>query len=264
MKVGNEVEDLDFMTFVRKFKEFSGIDLAKYKEQQMKRRLTTLRDNRGYVSFAAYFDALLKDKSLYEEFLDRMTINVSEFWRNANRWEHLQRKVLPELYQKNRRLKCWSAACSTGEEPYTLAMILDQLMYLQSSTIVATDLDEIVLQKARTGVYAEASLREVPSLFAKKYFTEKDRKYHVQESLKRNIRFQKHNLLTDRYDSQYDLIICRNVTIYFTDEAKNTVYEKFAQALKPGGILFVGNTEQIFTPAQFGMESADMFFYRKL
>jgi chemotaxis protein methyltransferase CheR len=258
------LEDLDFLTFVRKFKEFSGIDLTQYKEQQMKRRLTTLRDNRGHKNFSTYFDAMLKDRELYAEFLDRMTINVSEFWRNANRWDVLAKVILPALYQQHKRLKCWSAACSTGEEPYTLAMILNQLNYHLSSTIVATDLDDMVLKKAREGVYAEASLREVPSLYIKKYFTEKEKKFHIQETLKRSVRFQKQNLLTDLYDSNFDLIICRNVTIYFTDEAKNAVYEKFARALKPGGILFVGNTEQIFTPSQYGLESIEMFFYRKI
>ncbi len=229
----------------------------------MKRRLTTLRDNRGFKSFSLYFDTLLRDRSLYEEFLDRMTINVSEFWRNANRWEYLKNAILPTLYDTSRRLKCWSAACSTGEEPYTLAMILDHLQYLSSSTIIATDLDNIVLNKAKTGLYSEASLREVPQSFQRKYFTESDKKFSIQESLKRNIRFTKHNLLTDNYDVNYDLIICRNVTIYFTDEAKNAVYEKFARSLKPGGVLFVGNTEQIFSPQLFGLETLDMFFYRK-
>jgi chemotaxis protein methyltransferase CheR len=257
------LEDLDFKNFIKKFKDFSGIDLAKYKEQQMKRRLTTLRDNRGFPNFAVYYDALLKDRSLYEEFLDRMTINVSEFWRNANRWEVLKNSILPMLYQQSRRLKCWSAACSTGEEPYTLAMILDHLQYVMNSTIIATDLDDIVLKKAKNGIYSEASLREVPKAFQLKYFKEIERKFAVQESLKRNIRFQKQNLLTDSYDSGYDLIICRNVTIYFTDEAKHAVYEKFARALKPGGVLFVGNTEQIFAPQQFGLETLEMFFYRK-
>ena len=91
------MEDLDFLAFIKKIKDFSGIDLAKYKEQQMKRRLMTLRDNRGFKSFVSYFEMMLKDKSLYEEFLDRMTINVSEFWRNAGRWEMLQKRILPDL-----------------------------------------------------------------------------------------------------------------------------------------------------------------------
>jgi chemotaxis protein methyltransferase CheR len=258
------VEDLDFLAFIKKIKDFSGIDLAKYKEQQMKRRLMTLRDNRGFKSFVSYFEMMLKDKSLYEEFLDRMTINVSEFWRNAGRWEMLQKRILPDLYQRSRRLKCWSAACSTGEEPYTLAMILDQLQYLNSSTILATDLDDLVLKKARTGVYPPASLREVPQLYQKKYFREMEHKFAVSDLLKKNIRYQKQNLLLDAYEQQFDLIVCRNVTIYFTDEAKDLVYSKFAQALKPGGVLFVGNTEQIFTPLKYGLESMDMFFYRKL
>ena len=113
-----------FCCLLKRVKEHTSIDLALYKEAQMKRRLTTLRMKRGYNTFVAFFDAMMKDKELFYEFLDRMTINVSEFWRNPNRWELVEQKFIPEMLKRNRRLKIWSAACSTGEEPYTLAMIL--------------------------------------------------------------------------------------------------------------------------------------------
>lgn len=92
-----------------------------------------------------------KDKALFHEFLDRMTINVSEFWRNANRWEVLEQRFLPEMLRKTDRLKCWSAACSTGEEPYTLAMILSELGALSNTQLLATDIDEGALDKAKKG-----------------------------------------------------------------------------------------------------------------
>src|SRR5690606_11983827 len=130
-------------------------DLSQYKEAQMKRRLTTLYAKRGFSSFAAFFDAMKRNRELYDEFLDRMTINVSEFWRNPNRWAVLEARHLPDLARNTKRLKCWSAACSTGEEPYTLAMIMDKLGVLSTSTIHATDIDEGALDKAKQGVYAE-------------------------------------------------------------------------------------------------------------
>lgn len=254
----------DFSLFIEKVKSLASVDLSQYKETQMKRRLTAFRDKKGFSTFLEFYRAMAKDSKLLDEFLDRMTINVSEFWRNHKRWEVLRDSFLIEIVKNNPRLKIWSAACSTGEEPYTLAMILHQLGALHKTSILATDLDENVLNAAKQGVYHERSVREVPEPYINKYLSLVDGNWVVSEELKRSIRFEKHNLLADPFDQAYDLIICRNVTIYFTDEAKKILYHKFAEALKPGGILFVGSTEQIFSPGQYGLETADTFFYRRV
>ena len=116
------VADMDYQQFIQNVKNKIGIDLSYYKETQMKRRLTSLREKRGYSNFNDYFKSLSKDEKLYEEFLDRVTINVSEFFRNFTRWEVLREKIIPQL-PSNNHLKCWSSACSTGEEPFSLAML---------------------------------------------------------------------------------------------------------------------------------------------
>lgn len=257
-------EDRDFAQFIVRIKQKTDIDLSQYKEAQMKRRLTTLRSKHGFDTFEAYWKAIEQNKSLLNEFLDRMTINVSEFWRNPSRWEVLQNRFLPEMMSACSRLKIWSAACSTGEEPYTLAMILSELGALQRSSLLATDLDMNVLQKAMTGSYLERSLRDVPPTSRQKYFKQADGAFLISDSLKQFISFKQQNLLHDKFDSSFDLIVCRNVMIYFTEEAKHLLYHKFAKALKPGGLLFVGSTEQIFSPAQYGFETADTFFYRRI
>ncbi|OAS14057.1 CheR family methyltransferase [Paenibacillus oryzisoli] len=257
------MEDQDFLLFIKKIKEHTSIDLALYKEAQMKRRLTTLRMKRGYNTFISFFEAMMKDKELFYEFLDRMTINVSEFWRNPNRWELVEQKFIPEMLKRNRRLKIWSAACSTGEEPYTLAMILAEQGALGETSLHATDIDDGALEKARKGLYLDRSVRDVPSNYVKKYFKQDGLMYHVSDELKKAVKFQKQNLLVDTFDTGYDLIVCRNVIIYFTEEAKHVLYQKFAKALKPGGLLFVGSTEQIFSPSQYELEAAETFFYRK-
>ncbi|MNC34141.1 Chemotaxis protein methyltransferase Cher2 [compost metagenome] len=190
----------------------------------MKRRLTTLRMKNGYHTFAEFFAAMMKDKSLFYEFLDRMTINVSEFWRNPNRWEVLRDVILPELQRSGRRMKLWSAACSTGEEPYTLAMILSDKNILSQTGILATDIDDGALAKAKQGLYLERSLKDVPKDVANRYFAPEGPVFKVSESLKKNIDFRKQNLLLDKFDEGFDLIICRNVMIYFTEEAKNKLY----------------------------------------
>ncbi|MFC5588255.1 CheR family methyltransferase [Sporosarcina soli] len=254
----------DYATFIGKIKQKTGIDLSLYKEAQMKRRLTSLYEKRGFRNFIDYYAAIHKDPVLLEEFLDRMTINVSEFYRNAQRWEVLDKKILPKLLSNNKKLKIWSAACSTGEEPYSLAMVLSSHVPLRDIAILATDLDAGVLNRAKVGLYPERALKEVPSAVVNKHFVNEGHYYQVKDDIKKTVNFKQHNLLDDRYDTGFDLIVCRNVMIYFTEEAKDQIYMNFSKSLKPGGILFVGSTEQIFNPAKYGFESEDTFFYRKV
>lgn len=254
----------EFDLFMDNFYQYSKIDLRKYKRPQMQRRLTALRDKLGFKDFGAYFEAMKKNEKLYHEFLDRMTINVSEFYRNPNRWEVVQNKVLPEFLAKSKKLKVWSAACSTGEEPYTLAMILSQYLPLSEIKIHATDIDENAIARAKAGVYHQRSLQFVPEEVIKKYFRQHDNQmYAVSEEIKKCVSFKQHNLLEEPFESGFDLIVCRNVIIYFTEEAKDRLYRKFSDALKPGGILFVGSTEQIFNPQSFQFQTYDTFFYQR-
>ncbi|WHY95778.1 CheR family methyltransferase [Peribacillus simplex] len=253
----------EYEEFIRNIKMLTGIDLALYKEGQMKRRLTTLYEKRGYHSFCEYYKDIQTNPGVLNEFLDRMTINVSEFYRNAKRWEVLERKILPGLLASKKKLKIWSAACSTGEEPYTIAIILSNLVPLSQIEILATDLDENVLARAKLGMYPERSLNEVPVDIKRKYFEKKTKFYRVDDEIKRRVTFKKQDLLADRFEQEFDLIVCRNVLIYFTEEAKNLLYEKFSASLKSGGVFFVGSTEQIFTPGKYQFETVDTFFYKK-
>lgn len=253
----------DYEEFILKIKAKTGIDLSLYKEAQMKRRLASLYEKRGYKSFVDFFNGMNQDMALFHEFLDRMTINVSEFYRNAKRWEVLEEKILPMLLKKSARPKVWSAACSTGEEPYTLAMILSKFMPLSQVSVLATDLDDNAIARAKVGSYPERSLQEVPADMKNKYFSKEGIHYSISEDIKKAVVFKKQNLLADRFETGFDLIVCRNVLIYFTEEAKDELYKKFSNALKPGGIFFVGSTEQIFNPGKYGLETEDTFFYRK-
>ncbi|WAA13759.1 CheR family methyltransferase [Fervidibacillus halotolerans] len=254
----------EYAQFIQKVKKKTGIDLSLYKETQMKRRLTSLYEKNGFRSFTEFFNAMVKDEKLYNAFLDRMTINVSEFYRNRNRWEVLQNKILPDLLKRSKRLKIWSAACSTGEEPYTIAMVLSHYIPLEQIRILATDIDENALQKAKIGVYNERSLNEVPEDMKRKFFRKENHVYIIDEKIKKTVTFKKHNLLADPFDHQFDLIVCRNVLIYFTEQAKTELYRKFSDALNLGGILFVGSTEQIFNASQYGFSPIETFFYKKV
>ncbi|MCY7849312.1 CheR family methyltransferase [Bacillus haynesii] len=252
----------NYSFFVDKWKKMTGVDLALYKEAQMKRRLTSLYEKKGYGDFREFALALEKNETLLQETLDRMTINVSEFYRNYKRWEVLEKTILP-LLKPAKTLKVWSAACSTGEEPYTLSMILSRQKSLSDYQIIATDIDDKVLAKAKEGVYQERSLLEVPKEMKELYFTQDGSRFAVKDEIRKNIRFQKHNLLADPYEKDFDIIVCRNVLIYFTEEAKEKIYHKFSGSLKNKGVLFVGSTEQIFNPEKYGFQSTDTFFYQK-
>lgn len=255
----------DYAQFVKTFQTLTGIDLAKYKEAQMKRRITSLYEKRGFSSFRAYTKGLQAEKSLLIECVDRMTINVSEFFRNPTQWGIFQQDILPAYASKqNSPVSVWSAACSTGEEPYTLAMILSDLYPLSKLKVLATDLDNTVLEHARHGIYTEKAIREVDKSYRDLFLEQKGILFHVKSELKRSVQFQKHNLLHDPYPKQMDCIVCRNVLIYFTEEAKEKVYRSFHESLKQGGVLFVGSTEQMFHPERFGFRSIRPFFYEKI
>ncbi|MFS0781383.1 CheR family methyltransferase [Bacillus sp. 1P06AnD] len=254
----------DFKEFIIHIKQLTGIDLHLYKEAQMKRRLTSLYEKRGFSSFMDYYRHIKGNQKALDEFLDRMTINVSEFYRNGKRWDVLDRKILPRLMKENRKLKIWSAACSTGDEPYTLAMMLLKYMPPSQFSILATDIDDIVLNHAKVGRYDERSLKELPVEYRQKHFTQNGHFYTVNDDVKRCITFKKQNLLRDPFESDFDLIVCRNVLIYFTEEAKDMLYKKFSTSLKSNGVLFVGSTEQIFNAGQYQLESEETFFYKKI
>ncbi len=251
--------------FKDKVYQLTKIDLDAYKERQMKRRIDALIDKHKIESYNKYVDEMRKDKSLLEEFVNYLTINVSEFWRNPDQWSILEKDILPMLMKRSPTLKIWSAACSTGDEPYSLVMLLSKYMPLNRIKIIATDIDKQVLDKARAGLYNVKSLKGLPQEFVKKYFTEiTATSYKINDEIKRCVDFSTHDLLKDTYPTSCDLILCRNVLIYFTDEAKDIIYRKFHASLKKEGILFIGSTEQIMSPGNSGFKNRHSFFYEAL
>ena len=240
------------------------IDLSSYKEKQMRRRIDSLIRKNGCESYSAYVSLLKSDKDVFEEFVNFLTINVSEFYRNPEQWELLTKEFIPELIGKfGQNLRIWSAACSTGDEPYSLVMALSKHLDLRQIKIYATDIDKQVIETAKRGLYSEKSIANVPEEFKRKYFTQIGKSYQISDEIKRCVEFREHNLLSDAYPKNYDMIVCRNVLIYFTDEAKRDVYVKFARSLKDGGILFIGSTEQVADYKQIGYKRRYSFYYEK-
>ena len=255
----------DYEVFKKQIYTLTQIDLNAYKEKQMRRRIDSLIVKHGIKSYTDYVAALKADRNKFEEFVNYLTINVSEFYRNPEQWRVLENEILPTLMAKSPRLKIWSAACSTGDEPYSLVMMLSRHMPLSNIKIIATDIDKQVLAKAKEGLYNVKSLKTLPDDLKKKFTSQvNEYTYKVADEVKRCVEFKQHNLLHDPYPTDCDLIVCRNVLIYFTEEAKAEVYKKFNASLKQDGVLFVGSTEQIIQANALGYTTAKSFFYRKV
>ncbi len=242
-----------------------GVPLGQYKEPQMKRRLESLMGRRGFGTWDSFAAALTCRPELLQEVRDLLTINVSEFWRQPERFEELRESWIPQLLAEKRRLRFWSAGCSIGCEPYSLAMILNELDTGGSHSVLATDVDLPALSRARGGSgYLPSEVRSVPPELAGKYLQqEADGTFEVAEEVKRWVTFRQHDLLQDPYPRSVDVILCRNVVIYFTEPAKQHIYRQFAEALRPGGLLFVGGSELIMRSTAMGFRSAGVSLYQR-
>lgn len=256
-------EDFGWEWFIDVFHRKSGVNLRAYKRPQMERRINSFMRTQGAADYYSFIKLLDERPDIYRKFMDHLTINVSEFFRNKNQWDTLQAQILPKLMRQGRMLKSWSAGCSTGEEPYSLAMLLKESIPDRFEPIWATDLDEDALNKAKEGVYPEKTVSTVPFPMLSKYFVQRNGQYEVKQEIKNLVRFQKHDLIEDPFPVDFDLILCRNVVIYFTEETKEKLYKKFVNALRPGGVLFIGSTEQIFQARELGLRTVATFFYMK-
>lgn len=254
---------VDYEGFKQKVLKLTGIDLSSYKERQMRRRIDSLIRRNNYDDYDEYHKALIQNPKLYDEFINYLTINVSEFYRNPLQWEMLEKEIMPAILKNNKRPKIWSAACSTGEEPYSLVMMMSRFMDLGSIKILATDIDDGAVNKAKRGIYVPKSLVNLPKDFIGNYFEKNGENYKISDKIKNCVEYKRHNLLSDKYPENCDLIVCRNVMIYFTEEAKSEMYHKFREALTGYGVLFVGSTEQIILPQRYKLEPVKTFFYKK-
>lgn len=252
----------DYEYFKKEIYSLTKIDLNAYKESQMKRRIDTLIAKNKITGYENFIKAIKVDKKLFEDFINYLTINVSEFYRNIEQWQILDKDIIPYLIKKfGKNLKIWSAACSTGDEPYSLVMALSEHLPLNNIKILATDIDKQVIEKAKLGLYNEKSIAAVPDKLKKKYFTKVGTSYRISDEIKARVEFKESNLLKDTYPMGCHMIVCRNVLIYFTEEAKDDVFRKFRKSLSKDGILFIGSTEQIMNYKTIGYGRKNSFFY---
>lgn len=240
-----------------------GIDLTAYKSNQLQRRISSLMSRVGVNTIEEYIRILKADLTQRQKFIDYLTINVTEFFRNPEIFDEFE-KIIKKHLDYKKPLKIWSAACSIGAEPYSLAMMLNEITPNINHKIIATDIDNTILDKAKKGEYSEQEVKTIPKTLMNKYFQKEGNNYLINNYIKRMVSFKRHDLILDNYDNNFDVIVCRNVVIYFNQDVKDKIYDKFSKSLKKGGILFVGATESIYNYKAFDFEKVSTFIYRKL
>lgn len=248
--------------FYAAMRKKTGLDLSQYKANQLQRRIISMADSKQCRDLHQFWQFVGASQENVRWFLDKLAINVSELFRNPEKWVELEKHVIPELRKSSANLRCWSAGSSYGAEAHSLAALLD-LRFPGRHTIVGTDIDESALAQANKGVFSDQDVRGVPKTFAGYFVAQGDGTYLAKPELRRYLTFKKQNMLSDPFEKGWDLILCRNVVIYFTEEAKADLYKRFYDALRPGGILFVGSTERVLNSREIGYETALPFFYRK-
>lgn len=253
---------MTFEEFTAKIHRTIDLDLSKYKENQLKRRVTQFMNRYELASFSSFFDLLEKDAHVLSKFRDYITINTSEFFRDTKVYRYIEKQILAHHHSRKPTYKIWSAGCSVGAEPYTLAMLAMEKK-ISRINITATDYDRSVLKKAKEGIYTKSYLKNLPDQYLRKYFTEDKKQYRILPEVKKNVTFQEHNLLSDRFLTSNHLILCRNVFIYFTHEVQMELVRKFAAALQPGGYLIIGSSEFIPVPETYGFEKEYYSIYKK-
>ncbi len=265
--------DAQEYAFVKhKIFKLMGVNLDNYKSTQMERRLQAFLTRSGYANWSALFRAIQNDPAQITKLKNYLTINVSYFFRDADKYEYLQKNILPGLLQGRAKLRVWSAGCSRGHEPYTLAMILAELTSpYHRHQITATDMDSEALAWAQAGgPYTVEEVSSIPTAWLNRYFSLRGNQYWFSNTaLRRKLAFVQHDLMAQPFvlpndaADGYDLIVCRNVVIYFTAEGKSRLYCHLRDALRPGGVLFVGGTEIISKAAEIGFQVMSMSFYRR-
>jgi chemotaxis protein methyltransferase CheR len=248
------MQDSEFAFLAGLLKQRSGMSLTKDKQYLLETRLLPVARNCGYSSLEELISCLKQNptRQLLVEVTEAMTTNESMFFRDQKPFAQLKNVIIPHLrkIKPSGPLRIWSAACSSGQEPYSVAMTLNDMPQAGAYSIIATDIDTTILQKASEGKYTQFEIqRGLPIQLLLKNFEQVDgNHWKVKDSLKKNIEFRAHNLL-ENFSSlgKFDLIMCRNVLIYFDNETKSEVLEKLAGALEPHGRLMLGSAETIIS-----------------
>lgn len=242
-----EVSDGELSSFVLAVKTRFGLDFSNYETKSLKRGLARLMMRYQFRTLLDLWSSVLRDKDLIVQYIDELLVNLTEFFRNPEVWCKLRDEVL-DRFAPQSQIRIWNAGCSTGEEVFTTAIVLKERFLLHKTQQLATDLSQRALQKAIEGSYNSYVIKKMRQNYAEynpngdvqKYFFEEKEDWAVINQLKKNIKYQRHNLVQDPMLHSFDLIFCRNVMIYFDDTLKMKTLQLFHQCLNPEGLLIIG------------------------
>jgi chemotaxis methyl-accepting protein methylase len=251
-------DDAAFAALARKISREAGLTLEAYKDKCLRRRIAVRMRACGVHTFSDYQTVLDRSPAEYERLKDAITINVTRFYRNADTWNLLRAGLLSEVCEVGGEVRAWSAGCSSGEEAYTLAVLMADYFDRQGRpdrlggvTVDATDIDRQCLERAQAGSYRREALAEVPADLAQRYFEDHGGDRRVIERVRRRVIVRALDLSSEPPPRRnYQLILCRNVVIYFERATQERLFLAFAEALAPGGILVLGKVETLFGPAR--------------
>jgi chemotaxis protein methyltransferase CheR len=254
----------EYTTFCEGVRALCAVDLLQYKRGQMERRIRTWVDRREGGDLKTYLGRLRQEPAELDAFLDRVTINVSHLWRHGEQFKALADHVLPELAKKG-RIRAWSAGSSYGAEAYTIAAVARESVPDARIEIRGTDLDKRMVERARRAEFSADDMRQVPAAVVKRHFQPLPNGGAVAgKELQRLVRFDVGDLLRMRVTpASFELILCRNTVIYFTEEVRDALHTRLADALVPGGYLVVGASERVADPRALDLTSPFPFIYRK-
>jgi chemotaxis protein methyltransferase CheR len=251
-----DVSGPGFERIRRILKTFTGFHLHSYKDACIKRRLAARMRSVGCATADDYADLLMRDKAEPAALIKTLTIHVSTFFRNPTTFGKLRDEVLPSLFshclaEGRDTLQIWSVGCASGEEPYTLALVLRDSFAREMSrvavSITASDIDSEVLRIAGRAIYEPERLEGTPPALRERFFRLRDGKYHLMPEIREMVDFHHDDLLRQAPRPECDLILCRNVLIYFERSHQVAILNGFADSLRPGGVLVLGKTETLLT-----------------
>ncbi|MCX8152974.1 MAG: protein-glutamate O-methyltransferase CheR [Candidatus Bathyarchaeota archaeon] len=242
----NFLEDIAYEKVKNLLHETIGLNFSCYRDEYLKRRLSIRLRATGTYTFSKYLGYLKKNPIEFNNILNDLTINFTTFFRDRDVYDYLEKRVLPVLFN-SKEVAIWSAGCATGEEPYSLAILVHKVLGDQlpnyKVTIYASDIDEDALTKAQKGEYTKKQLCDVEDSLIKEYFSHEYTTYRIKDFVKQLVRFEKHDLMKPPLHNNLDLILCRNVMIFFARESQQHVHMHFYNALREGGYLVTGKSE---------------------
>lgn len=241
-------DDIEFQCLLDMISHKLGFDFREYRQTTLKRRLSRRMHARGAETYANYALILDGDPMEYNRFLNDFLINVTRFFRDEASFRALEEVVVPALISKAQKsIRVWCAGCSTGQESYSIAILLLNLLKLDHDLfdirILATDIDAKALEQARQGFFTPKEVEDIPPAWLERYFVFENKGFQLKQEIRELVSFEIHNLIKDPYYYDMDLIVCRNVVIYFTSSFKERVLNGFNNVLKKGGFLLLGKTE---------------------